>query len=233
MRYKRVNIDSLNLSDEHLEAMFIYNENYSIQSVKSSTVFEPKEWSETFGKPLKKNIIEAKIIHTYRGISLPLKTFSRSPLRQTLEFAGLHGYNERSNTLLITFTELESQLQHNKLTRIDIAIDYKGNIPKSIIKALPRTREPFKCKNTTYWKTPKELENKEKSNPYMDIKIYDKAHHAKLDYPLMRLEFVFKSRYFNGLLLKDLDLAIIKMEKSIKKAISLNVKINSPQDLKK
>mgnify|MGYP000453844409 CR=1 FL=1 len=94
MRVKRCNVDSLNLSDNHMEAIFIHNEDYSMQIVKSKTVFEPKVWSETFGKSLKQNIVEAKIIHTYRGVTLPLKTFASSPLSQTLEFAGLHGYNE-------------------------------------------------------------------------------------------------------------------------------------------
>ena len=223
MRYKRAVIDSLNLSDKHLEAMFIYNEDYSIESVKSKGKFEPKKWSETFGKSLKQNIIEAKVIHSYLGLTLPLKTFAVTPLSQTVEFAGLHGYNERSRLLVRTFRELKSQLDHTRVTRIDIAIDYEGNIPQCIIKALSRTREPFRYGNTTYYKTAKE----KKTNRVMDIKIYNKAHKAKLDFPLMRLEFVFKSKYLKSLLFKDLDLAIKKMEKSIKKATGLSVKIES------
>ena len=223
MRYKRAIIDSLNLSDTHLEAMFIHNEDYSMESVKSKGMFNPKVWSETFGKSLKQNIIEAKIIHTYLGLTLPLKTFAVTPLNQTLEFAGLHGYNERSGLLVQTFRELKSQLQQARVTRIDIAIDYEGKIPKSIVKALCRTREPFRYGNTTYYKTAKE----KKTNRVMDIKIYNKAHKAKLDYPLMRLEFVFKSKYLTRILLKDIDKAIGKMEKSIKKATGLSVKIAS------
>jgi len=223
MRYKRAVIDSLNLSDKHLEAMFIYNEDFIIEAIKSKGKFEPKKWSETFGKSLKQNIIEAKFIHTYLGLTLPLKTFVVSPLSQTLEFAGLHGYNERSRLLVQTLRELKSQLDHTRVTRIDIAIDYEGNIPKHIIKVLSKHREPFKYGNTTYYKTAKE----KKTNQKMDIKIYNKAHKAKLDYPLMRLEFVFKSKYLSKVLLKDLDLAIKKMEKSIKKATGLSVKIES------
>lgn len=223
MRYKRAKIDSLNLSDKHLEAMFIYNEDYSIEAVKSNAVFSPKVWSKTFGKSLKQNIIEAKIIHTYLGLTLPLKTFAVTPLSQTVEFAGLHGYNERSRLLVQTFGELKSQLQQTRLMRIDVAIDYKGSIPKGIITSLSKHREPFKYGNTTYYKTAKE----KKTNQVMDIKIYDKAHKAKLDYPLMRLEFAFKRKYIKKLLLKDIDLAIKKMEKSIKRTTGLSVKIDS------
>ncbi len=201
--------------------MFIYNEDYSIEIVKSRGKFEPKIWSETFGKSLKQNIIEAKIIHSYLGLTIPLKTFAVTPLNQTMEFAGLHGYNERSRLLVRTFRELKSQLDHVRVTRIDIAIDYGGNIPQCIIKALSKHREPFRYGNTTYYKTVKE----KKTNRKMDIKIYDKAHKANLDYPLMRLEFVFKSEYLKKLLLKDLKTAIKKMEKSIKKATGLCVKI--------
>lgn len=223
MRYKRAVCDSLNLSDNHIEAMFIYDDKYSIETVKSRSVFYPKVWSKTFGKSLKQNIIEAKIIHTHLGLALPLKTFAVTPLSQTVEFAGLHGYNDRSRLLVITFNDLKSQLQQSRVTRIDVAIDYEGEIPRSIVKVLSKHREPFRYGNTTYYKTAKE----KKTNQKMDIKIYNKAHQAKLGYPLMRLEFVFKSKYTNGLLLKDINHVIIKMEKSIKKATGLSVKIES------
>ena len=213
--------DSLNLRSESMEAIFIHSENYIIETVKSRSIFKPKAWSTTFGKSLTKNIIEAKVIYTYLGLTLPLKTFAVTPKSQTLEFAGLHGYNERSRLLVQHLQELESQLQYAKVTRLDIAIDFKGKIPKSIIKALSKHREPFRWKNTTYYKTPKE----KRSNPFMDIKIYDKALHAKLDYPLYRLEFVFKGRYFKDVLFKDIETSYKKMEKSIKKATGLSVKI--------
>jgi len=221
MRCKRANIDSLNLSSEAMEAVFIHHQDYNIEAVKSRSVFEPKVWSVAFGKALTQNIIEAKIIHTYLGLTLPLKTFAVSPKSQTLEFAGLHGYNERSRLLVQHLQELESQLQYAKVTRLDVAIDFKHKMPRSIIKALCRIREPFQWKNTTYYKTAKE----KKTNQKMDIKIYDKALHAKLDYPLHRLEFVFKSKYLNGVLLKDVETIYKKMEKSIKKATGLSVKI--------
>ena len=206
-----------------MEAVFIHHQDYSIEAVKSRSVFNPTVWSATFGKALTQNIIEAKIIHTCLGLTLPLKTLAPTPKRQTLEFAGLHGYNERSRLLVQHLQELESRLQYAKVTRLDVAIDFKQRMPKSIIKALCRIREPFPWKNTTYYKTAKE----KKTNPFMDIKIYDKALHAKLDYPLYRLEFVFKSKYLNGVLLKDIETVYKKMEKTIKKATGLSVKIES------
>ena len=225
MKYKRVNIDSLNLSSETMESIFFYHQDYIIEPVKTKSVFKPKIWSATFGKALTKNIIEAKIIHTYLGLTLPLKTFSSKPKSQTLEFAGLQGYNERSRLLVQHLQELEGRLQYAKVMRLDVAIDFKGKIPKSIIKALSKHRKPLPKKNTVYYKTNAELEKKKRTNPYTDIKVYDKALKEKLDYPLWRLEFVFKGRYFKDVLFKDIETSYKKMEKSIKKATGLSVKI--------
>ncbi len=229
MRCKRVNIDSLNLAGEAMEAIFIHHQDYTIEAVKTKSVFMPKVWSASFGKSLKQNIIEAKIIHTYLGLKLPLKTFAITPKSQTLEFAGLHGYNERSEHLMQHLQELKSQLMHARVTRIDIAIDFKGNIPKSIIKALSKHREPFRWKNSTYYKTAKE----KRTNRVMNIKIYDKALHAGLDTNMMRLEFCFKSEYLKKLQLKDIESVYAKMEKTIKKATGLSVKINHILDPEK
>jgi len=223
MRHKRANLDSINLSSEVMETIFFYHQDYTIEAVKTKSVFMPKVWSKAFGKSLTRNIVEAKIIHTYLGLKLPLKTFAASPKSQTLEFAGLHGYNERSQHLMQHLQELKSQLLYARVTRLDIAIDFKGKIPKSFIKALSKHREPFKYANTTYYKTAKE----KKTNQKMDIKIYNKQIQAKLDYPLYRLEFVFKSKYLHKVLFKDVETLYQKMEKTIKRATGLSVKIQS------
>ncbi len=220
MRYKRAVIDSLNLTNKSFEQLFTCSD-YIIEAIKSIGVFEPKRWSETYGKPLTRNIIEAKILHTHTGLTIPLKRYAVSPQMQTIEFAGLYGYNERSKLLMALLRDKWSRLQDARLMRIDVAIDYKGKIPKKVIKKLLAKRRTFEWKNTIYYKTPKE----KKTNPRMDIKIYDKAKKEKLDYQLERLEFVFKSDYFKGLYLKDIDRAIIKMEKTIKLTTGLKVKI--------
>ncbi len=41
MKVKKVNIDSLNLADEHFISLFISHEDYSIEAVKSRTIFNP------------------------------------------------------------------------------------------------------------------------------------------------------------------------------------------------
>jgi len=222
MRYKRAKIDSLNLSHKHLEAVFIHNGGYRIEAVKTKSIFAPTVWSATFGKSLTQNIIEAKIIHSYLGAKIPLKIYSRSKDTPVVEFAGLHGYNERSKVLMKTLRELVSQLQDTRVMRIDIAIDYEGKIPTSIIKALSKTREPFRFGNTTYYKTAKE----KKVNRLMDIKIYDKQHQANLEFDLMRLEFCFKPAYLKIVSLAGIETLYQKMQKSIKKATGLNVKID-------
>ena len=222
MRYKRANIDSLNLASETMETIFFYNKNYIIETVKSKHIFNPKVWSRAFGKALTKNIINAKIIHTYLGLKLPLKTFSVTPKSQTLEFAGLYGYNERSKYLLLHLQELKSQLMYARVTRIDIAIDFKNRIPGNILKTLSKHRKPYKYKNSTYFKTEKEKH----SNRIMDIKIYNKSLKVGLNEKIIRLEFCFKSGYLNNILLKDMKSIYIKIEKSIKRITGLNVKIN-------
>jgi len=213
--------DSLNLSSLSMESIFIHHANYTIEAVKTKSIFYPTIWSQTFGKSLQKNIIEAKIIHTHLGIKLPLKTFAITPKRQTVEFAGLHGYNERSHLLTLILRELWTQLQYTRITRLDIAIDFKGKIPQKVLANLNQTRKPFKYKNTVYYKTEKEKSRNQK----MDIKVYNKQKQAKLAYSLYRLEFVFKGNYFNKLLLKDIQLIYKRMEKSIKRATGLEVKI--------
>jgi len=230
MRFKRANIDSLNLSDENFISLFIGNEDYSIEAVKSPSVFNPKVWKETFNKALTRNIVRADIIHTYLGLTLALKTFSRSQKVQVLELAGLHGYNERSKLLNVHLKELWSQLQYTKLTRGDIALDYP-KIPHKVIKALKANREPFKWLNSTYFKTEKE----KKKNYYINVVAYDKAEKENLSEPMERLEFSFGASFFkyqdeNGetktYCLKDLPIVINKMEKAIKKKIGVSVKIN-------
>ena len=220
MKVKGV-IDSMNFSSKNIEQIF-YNDNYIIEDVKSQVSFNPKRWRDEFKKALTKNIIEAKIIHTSNGLTLPIKTYSVSKQKQTLEFAGLNGYTQTSSLLKQLLRSLLEQLEDSYIVRIDIAIDFT-KIPNKVIKALCKHRVPFKYANTTYYKTIKE----KKTNSNMDIKTYNKSKRAKLDYPLERLEFAFKGQYFNKTNLKDLKKIFKKMEKSIKKFSDLQVEISS------
>jgi len=220
MKVKKSNIDSLNLADEHFISLFMSNGDYSIEAVKSRTVFNPNEWFNTFGKSLTRNITEASIIHTYLGLSLALKTYSRSQKMQVLEFAGLHGYHECSKLLNVHLKELWSQLEHTKIVRVDVAIDWE-KIPSKVFKALQANREPFEWFNSTYFKTAKEG----KKNYYINVVAYDKAKKENLPEPMERLEFSFGSVFFKDMYLKDLPKAIKKMEKAIKKKIGITVKI--------
>ena len=227
MRCKRAVIDSLNLASPLLESIFIHSEDYTLQMVKRAGKYEPKEWLSTFGSPMKQNVIRAQIVHTHRGLCLPLKTFANMPQSQTLEFAGLRGYNDRSEQMRETLAELESRLQSAKVTRIDIAVDFRGKIPKGIIKSISGHREPFRWHNTAYFKTAKE----KKVNGWLDIKIYDKQKQANLDYPMTRLEFCFKSGYFKDLEYRNIETVFPKMEKTIKKMAGLTVCIKAINDV--
>lgn len=220
MKPRRVWIDSFNFSSERLEDL-LYSDNYIVETVKSIGIFEPKIWSKTFGKPLTRNIIEAKILHTPIGLTIPIKRFSVSQDRQTLELAGLYSYTDISKQLRKLLKELWEQIQDMYISRLDVAIDFKGAIPKSVIKALEKRRYPFEYMHTTYLKTAKE----KKTNTKINILIYPKHIKENLDYEIGRLEFVFRGGYFSKLLVKDIDTAYKKMEKSIKRLSGLEVKI--------
>lgn len=199
------------------------SEDYIIETVKSVGVFEPKLWIEAFKKPLTKSIIEAKILHTSTGLTIPLQRYNRSPAKQTLDIAGLRGYDEKSE-LLNDFLETHFlALLECEIKRLDICIDIE-KVPNRIIKRLCEKREPFKYRNTTYYKTAKE----KKTNAKLDIKIYDKQAEANLPQPVERLEFCFKGDYFpKDMKLKDLDRNFLeKMEKTIFKFSGLQVKIS-------
>lgn len=211
----------MNFSSTHLEE-HLNSENYIIEVVKSIGVFEPYRWIEEFKKPLTRHIIEAKILHTSTGLTLPIKRFSVSQDKQTLEFAGLRGYSDKSKLLSELLKELWDDIQDEVIARLDVAIDFKGKVPNKVIKALSKSRTPFKYLNTTYSKTDKE----KKSNPHLDIKIYDKGLHANLNYDLERLEFCFKGSYFRGKYkVKEIEKAYLIMQKTIKRFSGLDVEI--------
>jgi len=216
-------IDSISLRSDDFSQLFT-SEDYIIEPVKSIGVFEPKLWSETFKKSLTKSIMEAKILHTSTGLTIALKRYNRSPTKQSLNIAGLQGYDDKSRLLNDFLKAHILEFMECEIKRIDICIDFV-KVPNRIIKKLCEKREPFKFHNTTYYKTPKE----KKTNMKLDIKRYDKQKEANLPKPMERIEFCFKGAYFSkGMKLKDLDKKfILKMEKSIKRFSGLDVKILS------
>jgi len=212
-------IDSFNFSSNHLESYFTGG-NYSIQTVKGVGISNKDLWIETFKKPLTRNIIEAKILHTSTGLEIPIKRFSVSQNKQTLEIAGLQGYNDKSMHL----NELKEHIQDEVITRLDVAIDFKDKIPIRVIRELKKSRTPFKYANSTYLKT----DGEKKTNYKINILIYPKHIKESLDDEMQRLEFSFKGAYFRGdLKVKDLSKAYEKMQKSIKRFTGLDVAIKA------
>lgn len=220
MRAKGV-IDSLNFSSSNLEELFC-SEDYIIETAKGIGVFEPTLWVETFKRPLTRNIVEAKVLHTSNGLTVPIKRFSVSQNKQTLELAGLHGYNDKSPLLSELLRELIPIVQDEVITRVDVAIDYKGKIPNKVIKQLCASRVPFKWCNSTYLKT----ESEKKANAHINIILYPKHKKENLDYEIERLEFSFRGSYFRGqYFIKDIQAVCLKMQKTIKRFTGLEVNI--------
>jgi len=221
------NIDSFNFRGEDLEMLFI-SDNYSIQTVKSISTFEPQVWLQAFGKSLQRHIVEAKIVHTMMGLTIPLKRFASNSHKQVLEFAGLHSYTEHSTLLCELLNELYEHIQDEVITRVDVAIDFKGAIPTEVINALKKCRQPFQYKNSCYMKT----DSENATNPHINICIYPKHIKENLDTEIGRVEFAFKGAYFRGnYLVSDLNKAILKMQKTIKRFIGLEVLIQPLQAL--
>jgi len=221
MKVKVANIDSLNISTNSFEKLFL-SDNFIIQTAKSQGIFEPKLWFGEFGQLLQRHVVEAKIVFTVTGITLPLKRFSANPSSQTLEFAGLHSYKSKSEYLHKVLKSLYSEIQHSYIKRIDIAIDFRKSIPQSVINALNKARKKFKYFDSSYFKTSGE----KKSNPKINILIYDKGKKEKLDFELWRLECSFRGNYFNKLTLREIEIAYKKMIKSIKRFTGLDITIN-------
>ena len=109
------------------------------------------------------------------GLTVALKRYNRSPTKQTLDIAGLQGYDEKSELLKEFLKSHFLEFMECEIKRIDICFDFV-KVPNRIIKKLCEKREPFKFINTTYYKTAKEL----KTNDTLDIKRYDKQKEAKL-----------------------------------------------------
>ncbi|QFR42408.1 hypothetical protein [Sulfurimonas xiamenensis] len=214
-------IDSISLRSENFEQMFT-SDNYIIVTVKGVGIFEPKLWRDAFKQRLTKSIIEAKILHTSTGLTIALKRYNRSLTKQTLDIAGLRGYDDKAMDLNNFLQSHFLEFMECEIKRIDICFDFL-KVPNRVIKRLCDKREPFKFCNTTYYKTPKEL----KTNDTLDIKRYDKQKEAKLPRPMERLEFCFKGGYFpKGMKLNNLDRNFLsKMEKTIKRFSGIDAKI--------
>jgi len=221
MKIRKARIDSLNLRRDNFEDLFM-SKDYIIEPVKGIGIFEPHRWLKEFGKLPTRNIIEAKILHTSNGLVLPLKRFAATPYKQTLEFAGLYGYTSQSKLLKSLLGDVYEHIQDTLITRIDVAIDFKRRIPKVVTTKLNKSRIPFEYRNTVYSKTASE----KKTNPHINIYTYPKHLKESLDEEIMRLEFSFRGAYFRGQFqVKHLNRAILKMQKTIKRFIGLEVAI--------
>lgn len=219
---KHAKVDSLNLSSRSFEHLFVNSDKYKIITIKSIGIFDLLLWLDIFGKPLERCVIEAKIIFTNKGLKIALKRYAINPHMQRIEFAGLQGYNERSNFLRELLKELLPQIQDCFVRRCDVCFDYKRK-PLNTLKYINEKRRIFQFKNTTYYKTEKE----KKTNSTIDIKFYNKQLQANLDNPLYRLEFVFKGAYFRDMKLYDLEKNIFKKcKKTILNFSGINSKIS-------
>jgi hypothetical protein len=217
---KNVDVDSLNLSYYSFEQHFTNTSKFEIITVLGTGISNKDLWFSTFGNFFPINLVEAKIIFCENGLIIPLKRYASNPNMQTIEFAGLQGYNERSKLLRELLNELLPHLQDCFVRRCDVCIDYRRR-PLEPLNNIRKKRTTYPYMNTTYYKTQKE----KKTNSTLDIKFYDKRKQAKLDEPLHRLEFVFKGSYFQNMKLSESKKIFSKCQKSILNFSGVNSRI--------
>jgi len=231
VRYTKATIDSINFSSPLLTSIFFHNENYSFETIKRGKMCNNYRWKSLFGGSLFNKVngrwvspfTEAYAIHNHIGATIPLKIHARNKKSPTVEFAGLHRYDRRSELLKMTLWDLFPSLQDTQIKRIDVAIDVDKRVQSKVHKALTRKRIAKRYKNSIYYKTQKEG----KRNPIVNIIIYDKGKKEgfKLDNKLIRLEFQFAAGYFPKITLRNIDQAITKIEKRMKRDTGLNIKV--------
>ena len=231
-RYTTGRIDSLNINSTTFSSLFICNENYYVERLKTQRSHDVYRCKELFGKSFLNKTKSGKLvcpfreidaIHCYTGVVLPMKLHVKNKNSPTVEFAGLARRNKREDDLKSALLEIAPYAQDGIIKRIDIAIDVDIRIQSKVHKALARTRVAERYKNSIYYKTP----NEGKRNPIVNIVIYDKGKKEgfNLDKKLIRMEFQFSSGFFPKITLRNIDKAIMKIEKRMKKDTGLNIKV--------
>ncbi|OQX77392.1 MAG: hypothetical protein B6D54_02025 [Epsilonproteobacteria bacterium 4484_65] len=240
-RYTVANIDSLNFASPSILFFFIYNKNYVVEKIDKTKKEDRQRWFNTFGKQVKTNNkypwVELYIINSLYGDTLPVKLHNKDRDNYRIEFAGIHNYGTKQTDFIRVYQDIESSQTHAFIKRIDIAIDSIKRIPSKAITELKKHRPHItKVHNTTYYNKSIDKNGKViQSN--IKIRTYNKSKKENLsdkNEDIMRLEFQFPGSFFqitkNGetkkLTIKDLDTAIKKMEKYIKKMTFLNAKID-------
>lgn len=224
-------IDSINLGSPLLTSVFFHNPNYRFETIKRGKECNTSRWRTLFGGSLFNKVngqwrspfTEAYAIHNHIGATIPMKIHARSKKSQTVEFAGLHRYDRRSELLKMTLWDLFPNVQDTQIKRIDVAIDVDKRVQSKVHKALTRTRVAKRYKNSVYYKTQKEG----KRNNVVNIVIYDKGKKEgfNLDNKLIRMEFQFLAPFFPKMTLKDIDKAMAKIEKRMQRDTGLNIKV--------
>jgi len=120
--------------------------------------------------------------------------------------------------------ELLEQLDSFKIVRVDLAVD-APKIPPRIVKRLSLKRPINPFKSTSYFEP---LKQKERENPTLKITLYDKAEQIGLTFPMQRLEFALKARYWpkEPIELSQLqNLICVKSSKVLKQWTGENVEV--------
>lgn len=213
-KHKKAYQDSIILKSRSFEHLFLDKNEFEIIVVKGMGIRKLYLWIKDFGTYVNRNIIEAKAVHCHKGIVLALVRYSSNQSMQNLIFAGLNGYTEKSEFRKELLLQLWDKLQYCYVTRVDIAKDFFGKTPASILKKLSTMRAKlFHYKHSAYYKT----KNEKKSNPRQNIVEYDKSYKDKLKIKIRRLEFVYRGNYFSKVMLKDLHLEFERIEKNFKR----------------
>ncbi len=235
------NIDSFNISHPDLLALFKHKDEYNVIQVHPSAKEDKGEhhYRTNFGKSFYNKTkdgnrvcpySEVYVVHSQCGATFPITLHNKSKnFSYTADFAGLTGYHEKSEQLRSVLADIWEDIQEYRIKRLDTAIDFNGAIRKKTVTALLSSGRVAKTfENTTYYKKANQTG---KSSGYVDILSYDKKkknNEKELSGydEVQRLEFRFFSNYFRykEVKVKDLDIALKKIENFILKNADIHIK---------
>jgi len=245
------NIDSFNISHPDLLELFMHKDEYKVVRVYPSAKEERTEkehyYKKYFGRSFYNQtdtggrvcpFLEVYVVHSELGIAFPVRLHNRAKDgAYTMVIAGMKGYKERSKQLLTVLSDIWDKIQDFTISRIDLAIDFDGEIPKKVdTSLLKKGRIAHIYKNTTYYNKPpqkrkKVKRKKRKRNSYVHVYTYNKTEKDNTEElsgynKVTRLELQFGSGYIDKIKVKDLESIKKKIKKYVLDNASIHIKFS-------
>ena len=164
------------------------------------TIEQKKQYRAIIGRSYKrvKRASSVLLIHHERGQTFVATQWHNSGYLD-IAVHGLQQYDSDGNLTddaiqkRLALNEMLNQLSGFTISRVDYAMDMK-KIPLRVLKKLASKRHVKLVRTTTYYEP---INQRERENATLKIMTYDKALKNNLPFPMMRLEFALKSKYWS------------------------------------